>query len=406
MTPRLPTTGRRHAPQHRTVRVGRLHPVIRLLRLPLAIVLSFAPILSIRAQEVDATGRLTGTVRSALNDVAVPYAVVTIPALSIERFSDASGQFGLARVPAGAHDVVIRRVGFVPSRRRVQVQAGQATSLSVVMQPLPTGLTRVAVRAMASCRNPGMPDPVLQAQVSQLVTLLRENADTYRLLVSQYPFSYVQIAAIGEVSDSAFLVQRVDTTVVAGLNPRRYREGNIVSSSISTRGTREYQMDIPTIVELTDDAFIRSHCFGYGGMVQEGGETWYRINMLAADRLRGPDAHGAFFLDSATSQLRRMELDMSRVDRLPPMLRGVAAIHAVTSFTELAPGVPVIASVCAITRLRPGRAQQRASPAELQQLVGYRFTMPPPGINARVIIAAPTWKPMDLLPQSTVWCDR
>jgi len=72
----------------------------------------------------------------------------------------------------------------------------------------------------------------------------------------------------------------------------------------------------------------------------------------------------------------------------------------------LAPGVPVIASVCAITRLNAGAAVRRASPAELQQLVGYRFTTPPPGITTRVVLAVPSWKPMDLLPRSTVWCDR
>lgn len=374
--------------------------------LSLVIVLCTGSALRMQAQASGAAGRLTGTVRAAITDLVVPYAVVSIPALSIERFTDASGQFLLGRVPAGMHELVIRRVGFVPWRRRVEVLAGQATSVAALMQPVPTSLSGVVVRELARCADPGMPDPVRETQVSQLVTLLRENADTYRLLVSQYPFSYVQIAALGEVSDSAFLVHRVDTATVASLNPRRYRAGDIVSSVRSVRGTREYQMDIPTIVELTDDAFISNHCFGYGGTVHEAGETWYRINMLAADRLRGPDAHGAFFLDSATSQLRRMELNMSRVDRLPRALKGVASLHAVTTFMELAPGIPVIASVCAITRLRGTGATRPASPAELQQLAGYRFKTPPPDIAARAVIAVPEWKPLDLLPPTTVWCDR
>ena len=362
--------------------------------------------LRVQAQTSDAAGRLTGTVRAAITGLVIPYAVVSIPALSIERFTDASGQFLLGRVPAGMHELLIRRVGFVPWRRRVEVLAGEATSIAALMQPVPASLSRVVVRDLARCADPGMPDPVRETQVSQLVTLLRENADTYRLLVSQYPFSYVQIAALGEMSDRAFLVHRVDTATVASLNPRRYRAGGIVSSARSVRGTRTYQMDIPTIVELTDDAFISSHCFGYGGTVHEAGETWYRINMLAADRLRGPDAHGAFFLDSATSQLRRMELDMSRVDRLPRALQGVASVHVVTTFTELAPGIPVIASVCAITRLRGIGAIHPPSPAELQQLAGYRFVTPPPDIAARLVIAVPEWKPLDLLPRATVWCDR
>ena len=44
-------------------------------------------------------GTLQGAVRAAPTDVPLPYAVITIPTLSIERFSGANGQFSSATSP-------------------------------------------------------------------------------------------------------------------------------------------------------------------------------------------------------------------------------------------------------------------------------------------------------------------
>lgn len=352
------------------------------------------------------TGRVEGSVRAAQSDAPLPYAVVKISALSLERFTDASGRFTLGGLPAGTHDVLVRRIGFTPWRGTIRVAADSTTQLAVRLEQLPQRLATVAVREMARCPNPGPPDPVLQQEVFSLVAQLRENADRYRLLADQYPFAYSQLRGLGELRDTVFVLQRVDTSIVQSGTRVRYRPGKLVTRTTSKTRGEEFTMAIPTLIELTDDAFIRVHCFGYGGTVQAGTETWVRVNMRAADKLNAPDVHGSFFLDSATSQLRRMDLDMSRPDLLPPQLQRVDAVHVVTSFRDIAAGLSVIESVCAVNQLRrPPGADEPPAPAEMQQLLAYRFATPPPDVVGVRAFMAPRWVPGARLSRDVVWCE-
>jgi Carboxypeptidase regulatory-like domain len=353
------------------------------------------------------TGRLTGTVRAAQADATLPYAVINLPALSIERFTDGSGRYSLGALRSGTWEVLVRRIGFTPWRGKVTIVADSTTTLDVRLEQLPQRLATVAVRDLARCRNPGPPDPESQQETSSLVSQLRENADRYRLLAVQYPFSYSQTRSLGELHDSTFSVQRVDTSIVQSITRVVYRPGNLVTRTTSKERGDEYTMAIPTLVELSDDAFIRVHCFGYGGTVKAGNETWVRVNMRAADKLRHPDVHGAFFLDSATSQLRRMDLDMSRPDLLPNPLQRVEAVHVVTSFRDIASGLSVIESVCAVNQLHtPPGADPLPAPAELQQLLAYRFETPPPDVLRARGFLAPPWIAGAKLKREVVWCEQ
>ena len=364
-------------------------------------------IASTAARAQTGTGRLTGAVRAAQPDAELPYAVVNLPALSIERFTDASGRFVLGALKTGTFDIAIRRIGFKPWNGRVTITADSTTTLNVQLVQLPQQLLAVVVRALASCRNPGPPDPVLQSETSSLVAQLRENADRYRLLAEQYPFSYSQTRALGALNDANFVVERVDTTMVQSIARVAYSPGNLVTRTASKERGVEYTMAIPTLIELTDDRFIRTHCFGYGGTTRVGRETWVRVNMRAADKLRSPDVHGAFFLDSATSQLRRMDLDMSRPDLLPPELQRVEAVHVVTSFRDIASGLSVIESVCALNQVHTPPGADRVPPsAELQQLLGYRFTAPPPDVARARGFISPTWLSGARLSRELVWCEQ
>ncbi len=353
------------------------------------------------------TGRLDGSVHAAQSDAPLPYAVVKIPALSLERFTDATGRFALVGLPAGTHDVMIRRIGFSPWRGSVRIVADSTVRLDVRLEHLPQRLAAVAVRDMARCRNPGAPDPVLQQEVFSLVAQLRENADRYRLLADQYPFAYSQMRGLGELRDTVFVVQRVDTTIVESVTRVMYKPGKLITRTTSKERGDEFTMAIPTLIELSDDAFIKVHCFGYGGTIQVGKETWVRVNMRAADKLNAPDVHGAFFLDSASSQLRRMDLDMSRPDLLPSPLQRVDAVHVVTSFRDIASGLSVIESVCAVNQLRrPPGADELPAPAELQQLLAYRFRTPPPDVPNMQAFIPPIWVAGAHLNRGTVWCEQ
>lgn len=372
----------------------------------MTLALAAAVVLSSTAARAQVTGSIEGTVRSAQADVALSYAVVSIPALSIERFTDPRGRFTLAALPIGSYQIVVRRIGYTPFHSTVQVDSGSTSRLAITLQQIPVRLAATTVRALASCPRPGVPDETKDPEVFALVGLLRENADRYRLLASQYPFIYLQIRAIGEMGDRDMFVSRVDTLLVKSGNRTVYAPGKVVSKTPHGRGGSEYTMVIPTLVDLADDLFTRNHCYTFGGTSVENGETWVRLDVRAADRIPRPDVHGSFFLDSATAQLRRMTLTLSRPDRLPRALRGVIGVDMVTSFVEIADGLSVIDKVCAINRIAPPRGSVASvTPAELQQLLVYEFAAPPPDVSRRGSFLPPNeWRTAARLDRTAVWC--
>ncbi len=352
------------------------------------------------------TGTLQGSVIGALTNIPLPFAVVSIPQLAIERFTDAGGRFTLAALQAGRYEIVIRRIGYTPFRDSVRIVAGAVARLDATLTQIPAQLVRTTVVAMTSCPRPGAPDRARDPIVADLVSLLRENADRYRLLVQQYPFSYRQVRAMGQLGDAFLTLQSVDTTLSRGIARVTYRPGRIVSLSSDSRRGKEYSMSLPTILDLADDQFVRNHCFAYGGASDREGETWLRLDVRAADKIRSPDVHGSFYLDSATSELRRMDLTMSRPDRLPKALQGVSGVDVVTSFVNLASGLSVIDKVCGLNfPRRVGISAIRTIPAELQQLLAYQFVEPPTGVRASGGVAPPAeWRVGAVLPRSVAWC--
>jgi len=348
-----------------------------------------------------ATGTVRGVVQAAPTNVALPYAVVSIPALNLERFSGAEGQFLLPTVPAGTHELVVRRIGFVPQRQQIVVAANGTLAFS--LRQVPVRLTGMTVRPTNPCTSPGLPDSAQFPEVAQLVGLLRENAATYRTLVQRFPFVYAQVRALGVLEDGTMAVRTVDTLAVPAQPTVRYEPGRVVQN---TRGKvmRETFMAIPSIIDLVDPAFVNNHCFTYAGASTQGNETWFRLDVRASERLRTPDVHGAFFLDSATAQLRRMELELSRPDRLPSALRSVRSVIAHSTFVEIAPGLSILQSVCAINWQKPRQGARVSHGAELQHTLAWEFTVAPPDVERVTIRNAPPWRRATHLPGTALPC--
>ena len=378
------------------------------LAVPLAVLLSaFVP--ALHAQERADRGILQLSVVDAGSDAPLGYAVVTLARVSIERFTDSRGRLAIPDLEPGTYDVSVRRLGFLPYRAQANVTAGAPTVFDVRMTRVPQQLSRVQVTAAVLCANPGAPDETREPEVYTLVSLLRENADRYRLLVSAHPFVSMLARTLGDLQAEALYVETVDVSGLPGKTTTDYRSGQVVR-----RRGNQYSMGLPTIVDLADDRFARSHCFYYGGTTQQttpsGEETWYRLDVRADDKLNSPDVHGAFYLDSATSQLRKMDLELSRPDRLPRQLASIASVHVSTAFVEIANGLSVIQSVCAVTRLHPTDKPMEmigrpTMPVELQQLVSYAFATPPPDVAAKRTFDAPDWQPRTYMPLKTVWCE-
>ena len=373
----------------------------------------------LRAQLPNGVGTLRGTVHATQTNVPLPYAVVLLPQLSIERFTDASGQFQLASLPSGRYDVTVRRLGYAPFRGEIDIGSGTTTTLEVQLVQIPYRLTTQLVTPIERCERPGPPNAQTEPDVYQLVSFLRENADRYRLLASQYPFAHIRLRALGALRNAAFTVQEVDSAQGRSQTRSGYRPGRVVqrSTEISLdarskgRASREYTMMLPTILDLADDAFARNHCFSFGGstldLSSNTTETWLRLDVRAADRLRDPDVHGAFYLDSATAQLRWMDLELSKPDRLPRALKGIERVKVSTSFVEIASGLSVIESICAVTHWKEEHGQARlAGPTELQRLLAYVFVTPPPDVSLSREFASPNWRAGERLPRAAVWCEQ
>jgi hypothetical protein len=335
------------------------------------------------------------------------FAVVSIPRLSIERFTDEQGRFVIGALVPGSYEVIVRRIGFRPFRTTTAITAETITRLDAQLEQLPAQLPTRVVAAMTRCPKPGTPDREKDPIVAQLVELLRENADRYRLLAREHPFRYLQLRAIGLLRDTTFVVQQLDTIMIVSVPRGTYRPGGVVNRVRAPNGGFDFVMTLPTLLDLADDRFAQNHCFAYAGVTANAGETWRRLDVRAADAIRAPDVHGSFYIDSATSELRRMDLQLSRADRLPVQLRNVGAVEVVTSFVGIAPGLTVIDQVCGINRLRrPVGSDPRSTPVELQHLLGFEFTTPPPpGVRKSGSVAPPaTWRTGGDLPREIVWC--
>jgi Carboxypeptidase regulatory-like domain len=372
-----------------------------------AIVLVFlGGLFAARVQAQAPTGTVVGSVTAAPLNVELAFAVVSIPQLSIERFTDVQGRFSIGALPPGDYEIIVRRIGFRPFRGSVKIEAERSTQLDVQLIQLPAQLATRVVQAMTRCPRPGTPDRERDPIVAQLVELLKENADRYRLLARDHPFRYLQLRAMGLLRDSGFVVQQLDTLMIVSLARGTYRPGNIVGRVRAPNGGVDFVMHLPTILDLADDLFARNHCFAYAGVMSHSGETWLRLDVRAADAIRGPDVHGSFYIDSASSELRRMDLSMSRADRLPVQLRNVEAVEVITSFVGIAPGLSIIDQVCGLNRLRrPAGTGVRSTPTELQHLLGFEFASPPPGIRKSGTVAPPAlWQSGATLPRDVVWC--
>ncbi|MEO7217724.1 MAG: TonB family protein, partial [Gemmatimonadaceae bacterium] len=93
-----------------------------------------------------AQGKIVGTVRDATG-AGIVGAQITIAGSEIHAASDTAGQFVLARVPAGATTLLVRRLGFAPASVTVIVVRDSTVHTSVIISEVSLGLAPVVVRA-------------------------------------------------------------------------------------------------------------------------------------------------------------------------------------------------------------------------------------------------------------------
>jgi hypothetical protein len=94
------------------------------------------------SSEAQAPRALFGLVKDSLGR-AVPGAEVRARGNVVVAFSDDSGRFHVAQMPAGARGVFVRRLGFAPTRASITQSNGDTDSITVTLVAVATSLPSV-----------------------------------------------------------------------------------------------------------------------------------------------------------------------------------------------------------------------------------------------------------------------
>jgi TonB-linked SusC/RagA family outer membrane protein len=129
------------------------------------------------------TGTLTGRVTNARDGLPVPNAQVSIPGTSLGAIVDVDGTFRVANIPAGAHEVRARSIGYQPVVANFSVEAGGTATVSLVLTESATALDAMVVTGTAgdtrrkaignAVSTVNVPDVVSRSAVSNVTDVLQ-----------------------------------------------------------------------------------------------------------------------------------------------------------------------------------------------------------------------------------------
>lgn len=304
----------------------------------LLIFLAAAPLAQAQEPEPAPQIPLRVFVVTALESAPLGYSVVSIPAQSVERFTDATGRVVLPVAGTGRVLLRIKRLGFVPRDTTVMVtEPGQA--VTVALSRVSFNLAAVRVVAWPPCRRPGIPRRGGDAQLRGIVEQLKQNAERYRLLVKSFPFSYQSERELSRKEPNGQPeIERTDTITVSGKPDWTYRPGRMLARDPS-QGVNQWIMHIPVLSDLADESFIDNHCFHVAGLEQKEDQRLLRIDIVAAERLKSADVNVSVWLDPQGFQLRYASFTLTNFSRSFPTL-----LHVVShvDYVEVAPSIPVM----------------------------------------------------------------
>jgi TonB-dependent SusC/RagA subfamily outer membrane receptor len=109
--------------------------------LALCLLLGAAPVVA-RAQQA---GRITGRVTDASSGGPVENAQVTISGTRLGTQSGQDGSYTIANVPAGAHTLLAKRLGYAPAQQDVNVSAGAPVTADFKLKPIALTLSATVV---------------------------------------------------------------------------------------------------------------------------------------------------------------------------------------------------------------------------------------------------------------------
>lgn len=321
-----------------------------MLRLPAILLLLSSPA---------ASQALRGDVRAAESNIPLPYSTVVLLPGVVGRFADDSGVFSFPRLAAGRYRMVVRAIGYLPFDTTITL--AEPIALHVRLLPLAVELPPVTVVATRACLRPGPPARDSEPELAQIFDQLRDNAERFRLLSEAYPFKYWVERHVWQDPPSPGTGVELDTIELRSDARFPYRPGGLIINQLGPRG-RERTLRLPTVLDLADSVFHKTHCFTFAGVDSLSGRLHLRVDFLASDRLRSPDVAGSAWLDSETYQLRQLTFRLTRAERAATSLKTLEATVAFGElFRSLTVPVHIAAKSEAVSRRRPvtGNESQR-----------------------------------------------
>jgi hypothetical protein len=319
-------------------------------------------------------GAITGRVVARGSGEPMPYAIVALPSLNIERFADDSGRFYFGDLRSGSMAVRVRRLGYVPVDTIVRVGD---EAISIELERVAMTLAGITVVAHPPCLTPGLPAAPADSLLVTILNQVRLNAEQYKFLVTQYPFYYMseivrssRMKKTGETRYDARLMHRQDARVES-----KYKPGRVLAWRA---GATAFQ--IPGLIDFADRDFLGAHCFHLRGTEVVEEEALVRVDIVAAERIKDPDVNGSIYLDPGSFQVVRTVLRLSKITRDIGFLED---FEVTTMFREVMPSIPVIWRVSSVQKIDPRTRMAIDAAWETINFMGYQFLKRKPGDDAK-----------------------
>ena len=342
-------------------------------RLLALVIACWVPVVLVIDSACAAAQTLRGDVRALETNLPLPFSTVVLQPGVTGRFTNDSGAFAFHDLARGDYRVIVRAIGYLPFDSVIAV-AGDTIVLHLALRPLAIELPPVTVVATRACVRPGPPARDSEPELAAIFDQLRENAARYRLLSDAYPFQYwTQRREWDEPRGGDSVV--VDTMELRSDARLPYKPGGLIITQPGPRGRPERTLRLPTVIDLADSVFHQSHCFTFAGVDNVDGESQWRVDFLAADRLRVADVAGSAWLDSATYVLRQLTFRLTHPERA---LKSLKTLEATVTFGELFPSVTVPVYTVATSEART-RSRNPVTGHQEQRLLRVNFLRGAPG---------------------------
>jgi Carboxypeptidase regulatory-like domain len=296
-------------------------------------------------------GGLAGRIVDRESAQPLAYGIVSIEGLEWSAFTTDSGWFAFRELAPGPHVLHVRRLGYLPRDIDVMVRGAATDTIRVEMTHVAVQLGALEVKSYPPCVRPGAPGRDKDSTLAAIVDQIRLNAEQFRFLADQYPFRFTEriTRSSRQRSDGKVVTDMGGLGELRSRSKSEYKPGGVIEWR---RGA--YYFKIPTLIEVSDKAFIDSHCWHYAGRDTIEDVSVLKVDVVAFDSLKGTDVNGSFLLSPFTFQIRRSIMHLSR---RPSQLSHLHDMEVTTDFFEILPSIPVVYHVSSVQIMDPEKSK-------------------------------------------------